>query len=478
MHSLCHMLPDGPRRQLRLAYSVAAVLGAASLIIGCGGGSNESSQVPSGATEILASGAVSALVAPAPVAPAYSWKYIEAPDGSLAATTGMAGMPNLINSSGQLIGSYGFNPPGPWALFHDSRSGTTKSIFDPAEHSQSFPRLINERGDVIVSQRALDARFHQFVWASSTGQLDEIPRGGDFDTEAMFLSSGRIVGGLTDIEFGARDTPLCVVDTTQCVAFHWNAATATLTKHSHFDPQWMNDAATMVGMYLPPGASRSQIATVTPEGAVTRVAAAQALEEQFFAFSPRHIADDGQIIVNVLGRDNLADTFAIRGDSVIKITEGLAPQHPEVCKLRPCSETVQLRNVSRNGHVVGTISLVYRDDAGNWETASETAFHWNAEHGPIVISAGQALIRPVSVNRSGAVIGYIQSEPNTVMDSFVWSHEKGIVRLRTITPGLPPLEKEVEVEVIGDGGHILLRDRRQGSAIMVLTPVNECLEVP
>jgi hypothetical protein len=43
---------------------------------------------------------------------------------------------------------------------------------------------------------------------------------------------------------------------------------------------------------------------------------------------------------------------------------------------------------------------------------------------------------------------------------------------------LPPLEKEVEVEVIGDGGHILLRDRRQGSAIMVLTPVNECLEVP
>ena len=478
MHSLSHTVPDGPRRQLRLAYSVTALLGAASLIIGCGGGSNESLEVPSGATEVLASSAVSALVAPTPIAPAYSWKYIEAPDGSLATTSGLAGMPNLINSSGQLIASYGLNPPGPWALFHDSRSSTTKSIFHPAEHFQSFPRLINERGDVLVTQRALDSHIHQFVWASSTGHLDEIPRGGDFDTDSMFLSSGRIVGGLTDIAFGAKDTPLCVIDTTQCVAFHWNPATATLTKHLHFDPQWMNDAATMVGLYLPPGASRRQIATVTPEGAVTRVAAAQALEEQFFAFSPRHIADDGQIIVNVLGRDNLAGTFAIRGDSVLNIAEGLALQHPEVCKLRPCSETVQMRNVSRNGHVVGTVSLVYRNDVGDWETASDAAFYWNPKDGPIAISAGQASITPVSVNRSGAVVGYIQSEPNARLDSFVWSREKGIVRLRTITQGLPPLEQEVEVEAIGDGGHILLRDRRQGSAVMVLTPVDECLEVP
>ena len=180
----------------------------------------------------------------------------------------------------------------------------------------------------------------------------------------------------------------------------------------------------------------------------------------------------------MLGRDNLAGTFAIRGDSVINIAEGLALQHPEVCKLRPCSETVQMRNVSRNGHVVGTVSVVYRNDVGDWETASEAAYYWNPKDGPIAISAGQASITPVSVNRSGAVVGYIQSEPNARLDSFVWSREKGIVRLRTITQGLPPLEQEVEVEAIGDGGHILLRDRRQGSAIMVLTPVAECLEVP
>ena len=60
----------------------------------------------------------------------------------MAKTIGAAGTSDLINSSGQLIATYGLNPPGPWALFHDSRSGTTKGILDPAEHSQSFPRLI------------------------------------------------------------------------------------------------------------------------------------------------------------------------------------------------------------------------------------------------------------------------------------------------------------------------------------------------
>jgi len=53
------------------------------------------------------------------------------------------------------------------------------------------------------------------------------------------------------------------------------------------------------------------------------------------------------------------------------------------------------------------------------------------------------------------------------------------VLLRSLAPKLPPAG--VEPESIGDGGHILLRDRNNlsvASALIVLTPLEECLEGP
>ena len=95
------------------------------------------------------------------------------------------------------------------------------------------------------------------------------------------------------------------------------------------------------------------------------------------------------------------------------------------------------------------------------------------------ITAGQAELAVVSVNRHGAVLGYIWPDPNGPYDLFVWTRDKGAVLLRTLAPTLPP--GGVEPESIGDGGHILLRDRANlsvASALMVLTPLGECLEAP
>ena len=97
------------------------------------------------------------------------------------------------------------------------------------------------------------------------------------------------------------------------------------------------------------------------------------------------------------------------------------------------------------------------------------------------ITAGQAELAVVSVNRHGAVLGYIWPDPNGPYDLFVWTRDKGAVLLRTLAPTLPPPERAVEPESIGDGGHILLRDRTNpsvSSVLMVLTPLGECLEAP
>jgi len=187
--------------------AAGALCAAAVLCAACGGGSADTRDVAAetAALRDTSSLASPSQAAPSAIAPAYSWKYITAPDGSPATPSGFAGMPRLINTAGQLIASYGNNPPGPYALFHDLRSGTTKSIFDPPEHRASFAANITESGDVLVTHLAFDFRNRSFLWSSGTGQLDEIPTSTDFPTETRYLSNDRVVGGVTDIVLGSRE---------------------------------------------------------------------------------------------------------------------------------------------------------------------------------------------------------------------------------------------------------------------------------
>jgi hypothetical protein len=125
------------------------------------------------------------------------------------------------------------------------------------------------------------------------------------------------------------------------------------------------------------------------------------------------------------------------------------------------------------------VERVLVNDDGTREQVSQVAFFWDPQSGASPMTSGQAWLQAVSVNRHGAVLGYIRPDPQGPYDLFVWARDKGTVLLRTLAPNLPPAG--VEPESIGDGGHILLRDRSNlsvASALIVLTPLEECLEGP
>jgi hypothetical protein len=160
---------------------------------------------------------------------------------------------------------------------------------------------------------------------------------------------------------------------------------------------------------------------------------------------------------------------------------GRVAVRPAICDQRECIERTRFKAFSATGHAVGEHAWLYQDDAGNWQFAAESGFHWSAKDGTTAIEGAGAGM-PYLVNAHGAVVvgGAAVRTPSSQDGQaapFLWKRGAGAVDLRPVLfpqpSGVVTPEETVRVIALGDGGHLLVGLHTPGeleSGLLLFTP--------
>jgi hypothetical protein len=277
------------------------------------------------------------------------------------------------------------------------------------------------------------------------------------NTSANFVSNSGLVGGFVCPEGG--QPPACPDGRFHAV--HWLPLTGEVTPHPGFEAVWMNDAGRMLGYEQLPAGSR-RLATVDPDGLPRPVSFEP---EAGFSAQARFIADDGTIFLDVAD-DPLNPRRAsavVLIDECVPIVVGRVAVRPATCQQKECIERTRFTAFSATGHAVGNHAWLYQDDAGNWQFAAESGFHWSAKDGTTAIEGAGAGL-PYMVNAHGAVVvgGAAVRTPTGQTgeaEPYLWKKGADAVALRSVLfpqPNMVTPEDPVWVIALGDGGQLLV----------------------
>ena len=318
----------------------------------------------------------------------------------------------------------------------------------------SYATGISPNGIFVGTTNSVEAVSRGFATFPQTADAYFMPP----NTSANFISTSGLVGGLACPEGG--QPPSCPDGSVQAV--HWRPLTGDVTAHPGFEVVWMNDAGRMLGYrHLPDGTRR--LATVDPDGVPREV-----------GFEPdaglpahaRFIADNGTIFLDVADDPvyPAPASAVVLIDECVPVVVGRVTVRPPICEQRECIERTRFRAFSASGHAVGEHAWLYQDDAGNWQFAAESGFHWSAKDGTTAIEGAGAGL-PYLVNASGAVVvgGAAVRTPlsqDGQAEPHLWKKGAGAVALRSVLFPQPDVvmtpEDIVRVIALGDGGHLLV----------------------
>jgi hypothetical protein len=326
----------------------------------------------------------------------------------------------------------------------------------PAQEDWSYASGISPNGIFIGVTLDVQGIARGFaVFTQTTGTYIMPPY-----TTANFVSTTGLVGGFACPDGGQGSPPGCPDGSVQ--ALHWQPQTGDLTLHPGFEAVWMNDAGRMLGYrHVPDGGKR--LATVDVDGVQRE------LGFDFGAGLPAHarfIADDGTVFLDVAENpfDAGPASAAVLIAECMPLLVGRITPRPALCEQRECIERTRFKAFSATGHAVGEHAWIYKDDAGNWQFAAETGFHWSAKDGSTAIEGvGAGLPRLVNVHGQVVVGGPALRTPTSQgdfeADPVLWKKGAGTVSLRSTLfpePGVVMPGDRVRVIALGDGGELIV----------------------